>query len=473
MSKEFKLYIYIYQQILQDIYSYKYSYGAYLPNLTALCEQYQVGRNTMRTALQKLDADGFLHCEKGRCPRVTLDMEQLENNAHFCGMLVGKKQAIHEVFDALKDLMPTCISMALKQTSDADIEELRQEVRALRLEELDVLRTYDCLMELYVRVLSKLQNTYIVDLFQQMMGFVYVPMKVSDQNEDRIRRSSRVIKMSIEKIMMLILDENDFMMKKAIQVFCDSQKKRALHYVERITKHYEMQQVMEFQWISNRHLEHLYLQVAGRVLEDIYSGVFADGMLPSLEQMGKRYATSQRTIRRCVQFLKELSIIETKNGAKARIVLQEEATLLQHPQMQLIVWHYCQCLELLLFITKAKLTAVLKQLNKQEWLDLQQKLEDRASFTLDPLLELLQQKVNPCLNIILKEVHSSLLWKTLLEDVLKRQGNTHIFQENIDSFMTAVHKKDIRRMNKEVELLLQRSIEILKQKENTIVRKES
>lgn len=69
MEQEATLYRQISRQLLQDIYKGTYPYGTKLPSLQALCEQFGVGRNTIRAALALLEKDGALQREKGElCP---------------------------------------------------------------------------------------------------------------------------------------------------------------------------------------------------------------------------------------------------------------------------------------------------------------------------------------------------------------------------------------------------------------------
>ena len=54
MEQEATLYRQISRQLLQDIYKGTYPYGTKMPSLQALCEQFGVGRNTIRAALALL-----------------------------------------------------------------------------------------------------------------------------------------------------------------------------------------------------------------------------------------------------------------------------------------------------------------------------------------------------------------------------------------------------------------------------------
>lgn len=65
MENDKKLYMYVYRMILNDIYNGRYTFESKLPPLVTLCEQYGVGRNTMRSALLELSKDGYISLKKG------------------------------------------------------------------------------------------------------------------------------------------------------------------------------------------------------------------------------------------------------------------------------------------------------------------------------------------------------------------------------------------------------------------------
>lgn len=125
MEQEATLYRQIQRQILQDIYKGTYPYGTKLPSLQTLCEQFGVGRNTIRAALALLEKDGALQRIKGSCARVSLDIQHLENNRYFLYRMACSRNGIAHVYDALGILMPVAIHAALQHADAKHLEELQ------------------------------------------------------------------------------------------------------------------------------------------------------------------------------------------------------------------------------------------------------------------------------------------------------------------------------------------------------------
>ncbi|MEG1732172.1 MAG: winged helix-turn-helix domain-containing protein, partial [Longicatena sp.] len=70
MNENNTLYNQVYQHILNDIYNGKYNFHDKIPTLEQLGVKYGVGRNTLRSALQLLESNGFIQTEKGANARV-------------------------------------------------------------------------------------------------------------------------------------------------------------------------------------------------------------------------------------------------------------------------------------------------------------------------------------------------------------------------------------------------------------------
>lgn len=135
MEQEATLYRQISRQLLQDIYKGTYPYGTKLPSLQALCEQFGVGRNTIRAALALLEKDGALQREKGSCARVSLDIHHLEKNRYFLYRMACSRDGVAHVYDALGMLMPTAIHAALQHADAQHLEELQFGIRQLTQKE--------------------------------------------------------------------------------------------------------------------------------------------------------------------------------------------------------------------------------------------------------------------------------------------------------------------------------------------------
>ena len=269
MEQETTTYRQISRQLLQDIYKGTYPYGTKLPSLQALCEQFGVGRNTIRAALALLEKDGALQREKGSCARVSLDIHHLEKNRYFLYRMACSRDGVAHVYDALGMLMPTAIHAALQHADAQHLEELQFGIRQLTQKEHTLYELNEALQQLYLKVLGFLGNAYLLDLTKQLLDFLYLPYAKKENSEEALADNKVKLSETLAKILLVVMQNNPFMMKKTIRYFCETTKKDSMRYLERICKGIHPQEGIEFEWYTGREVSFLYMKTAGSIVKDI------------------------------------------------------------------------------------------------------------------------------------------------------------------------------------------------------------
>lgn len=457
MEQESTLYRQIARQLLQDIYKETYAYGTRLPSLQALCERFSAGRNTIRAALALLEADGVVHREKGSCARVRLDIHQLESNPHFLYRMACSKQGIAHAYDALGMLMPVAIQEALKQSDATQLEELQQGVRQLTQQEHTLYELNEALQQLYLKVLGFLHNPYLQDLVKQLLDFLYLPYAHHAHSEEVLADNKVKLSDTLARILLFVVQNNPFMMKKTIRYFCDITKKNSNRYLNRVCAGITAQRVIEFEWYTGREVSYLYMQTAGYLLQDIAENCYPNGQLLNLEQLAKRYAVSLRTMRRTMKFMNDLNLVETVNGLGSRSVYscKQTAAYLQDAQVQALLEYYSCSLELLELVAKASLASCMERCPAKELYMIGEAVCTQQSLSPKLVLDILKHHENPCICNIVEQIETAMNGSMLIRTLLQRSPDAQT--------QTALASWKQQLKNKEIKKAVQLTLELLQE----------
>lgn len=455
MEQEATLYRQISRQLLQDIYKGTYPYGTKLPSLQALCEQFGVGRNTIRAALALLEKDGALQREKGSCARVSLDIHHLEKNRYFLYRMACSRDGVAHVYDALGMLMPTAIHAALQHADAQHLEELQFGIRQLTQKEHTLYELNEALQQLYLKVLGFLGNAYLLDLTKQLLDFLYLPYAKKENSEEALADNRVKLSETLAKILLFVMQNNPFMMKKTIHYFCETTKKDSMRYLERICKGIHPQEGIEFEWYTGREVSFLYMKTAGSIVKDIAENRYPDGQLLNLEQLSERYAVSLRTIRRTIKFLNDLQLVETRNGLGSRIVYssQQKISSQQQEQLHPLLDYYICMLELTELLAKATLSVCMERCTWKELEGLAKEIQEKKRLSPESVLFIIKHHENPCICNIAEQLEEAVSGSMLIRTLFGHEADEQT-QQDMKSLCQTLRNRERRRAIQLMQSLL-------------------
>ena len=423
MEQEATLYRQISRQLLQDIYKGTYPYGTKLPSLQALCEQFGVGRNTIRAALALLEKDGALQREKGSCARVSLDIHHLEKNRYFLYRMACSRDGVAHVYDALGMLMPTAIHAALQHADAQHLEELQFGIRQLTQKEHTLYELNEALQQLYLKVLGFLGNAYLLDLTKQLLDFLYLPYAKKENSEEALADNKVKLSETLAKILLFVMQNNPFMMKKTIRYFCE--------------------------------VSFLYMKTAGSIVKDIAENRYPDGHLLNLEQLSERYAVSLRTMRRTMKFLNDLQLVETRNGLGSRIVYssQQKISAQQQEQLHPLLDYYICMLELTELLAKATLSVCMERCTWKELEGLAKEIQEKKRLSPESVLFIIKHHQNPCICNIAEQLEEAVCGSMLIRTLFGHEADEQT-QQDMKSLCQTLRNRERRRAIQLMQSLL-------------------
>lgn len=453
MEREKTLYMYVYEQILMDIYRGKYKDQDKLPSLAQLCEQYEVGRNTLRTAIHQLEIEGYVISEKGTHARVCFNREKVDDNIRYCTSLAARRQSIRDVYDTLAILMPHVITASLRNASDAEITNLKEKIQAIRNDEsiTDEDKLNEHLLNIYLYALSFLHNEVLAQLFQMMMQYMFMPLSDKTRQGEKFSESIQQIKDTISRLLTLVMTGNERMLRVSIRLFCKQYKKVTDGYIGRICKDIEVVTPQDFQWISNRDQEYRYMQVITSIIRDIDQGLLKDGeLLPPMAVMAEKYRVSLRTMRKVNEVLNEFGVVSTRNGVGTRVTMSffhEQENLAANETLKKFLRQYCESLEVLYYLLKGCLKTKLMHASEEEYRYLAEEYESSSTFSLQPILDFVKKGDNSCTRIIVEELEKSVSWNLFMK-VLKEQDPVSDLDALHKNILRALRKRNPRKVTK-------------------------
>ena len=453
MEQEKTLYEYVYRMILHTIHNGKYRYNEELPSLNTLCKAYGVGRNTMRTALQNLQSHGYVVLEKGSPAKVLFDINDFDNNVQYRQTMLDSYQMIYDVFTVIEWIMPDISVICMRNASKEQIKGLEEKVIALSQRQLvNEIDVYEYLYDLYLYVLSFLDNPILNDLFLTLMNSLTLPLVQNEEEHKKLTNNFDAMKKTFTIALRFVLKGNDFMLRKLIYALCKGIKNITLSYTKRLTQGMTIKEKAKFSWVSNRSQEYLYTRVVTDIMNDIKTGIYHNGdLLPSLAKLATLYEVSERTSRKAVKKLNEFHIVNTINGIGSRIQLDDQTIkdFMKSADDHMLngLQHYRHSLQLLDLFAGFIFPHVQNQFNKERCQSLADKIGELDVFTFDEYFQLLFTEENDCLRVIYEELNKPMNWNLIACIMADKQEMINEIKALQPLYCEHLRKRHFHKMN--------------------------
>lgn len=459
------LYMYVYRMILSDIYNGKYQFQDKLPTLLELCEMYNVGRNTVRSALLELQNDGYVMMQKGVQATVRFQLNNFENQLQYKQTIRDSKQMIADIFQTMEYLLPDISVVCLSRMTPDQFLELESKVNQFSIDyiknEKEMIQE---LYNIYLYAFSILNNHLLIDLFVTFMSSIYQPLIDTEEAHSELKRNIKMIQRTLKFLLKFANSHNDFMVKYIIAVMCRTNARIALKYVDELCEDMDVQHEKQFVWVCYRNQDYLYVKVVLKVLEAIQRHIYIEGTtLPSIAKLSENYDVSEKTVRKALEVLREYCVIETINGVGSKVIVNEQydkSLLFNSSSFQDNIKIFSQSLELILLIMPIMIPKVFSDVSHQDLLRVKVKTESDSLLTLEHFYDFVASKCNPCLQTIFDELKKPMGWNIFVGRVV--HYTSYNLKDNQEEFFHAILAKDTSRLCQIVELIFASSLKTLK-----------
>lgn len=418
METDKRLYMYVYRMILNDIYNCRYTYKMKLPSLLDLCEEYDVGRNTMRSALLELNKNGYIELKKGVQATVVFNIKDEKGFTEYKQELVNRKSMLQDAYDTLDLILPDIVTKCLAKATPEHIAELNSKVDAFSIE---YLKNGNDILSIYLYAFSILNNPLLNDIFITIMHSVNPAIKTESEDTLKLQQSLKMLK-TMMKTILRFSKKNDYIIKKAISKMCKSSSKTGMEYIDNLCLGMTVTKEREFIWIGNRNLDYLYLKVVSSILRKIHYRSYQKGTkLPSIQKISEEYEVSEKTTRKALDVLREFKVIETINGVGSIVTINDilnNKQVIHNSDIMCYIEQYFYSVELLSLITGCIAPKVLKKASHTDLIEIKNAIEDTEVFTIEPLTDYIFSKSNQCIMVIYKELIKIMAWSIFVNQFI-------------------------------------------------------
>lgn len=284
-----------------------YRYGEQLSSVSKISSSFQLGRNTVRAALAKLEDKGYIVTEERKVARVVYQGTEADFEEYAARYFVPRREGILDFSRAGKLLILPLWEAGLHNLD-------RKALLAVGTGQGSVISDARPMpINLYVDVLRTLDNNLLLTFYWQCLryvSFLYPSKKISDTKADGE----------------VLLQENQLeSLSLRFERLYGCAEEKILDFIQRAEKKYHLEDVPQipFQWIIYRQRPQVRYTLASRVIREILGGRYPAGsFLPSLPKMAEEYQVSQSTVRRTLAVLESLGVTRSYMGVGTKVCME-------------------------------------------------------------------------------------------------------------------------------------------------------
>lgn len=414
MKKDGTRYHRVYCDIITGIYCGKWEKGDVLPNLDTLCEQYDVGRNTVRAALCLLEENGYIVRRQRKQPEVCFDWEDENLRGKYLAELAARQRSIDDVFCYLTIAMPEMFAQIILQISDEQRKEIIDmlDVYIVGLKTCSEKEMADGLIQIYMKVIFYTDNKLMENLFYSLYYFIQVPLESKTRGNLKFKAAAAMIKYMLKNFRYKVETKNVTDLKEQIRFFCKSLRSNTNTYLKRVCRGVSAAQEQQYTWIPYDNKEYLLLaiDIVNKINQGCYRG---NDILPSYAQIAKAGEVSEKTARSAVKILNDWGIVTTVNGVGSRVNEfgeKERAALKENKVIEGNIRKLAEALQIFVFTCKPVTEYALSTKTQEEF----EQLDEEISYE-EVMRFLFITNASPAISAIYRQLGQLLKWGSLLE----------------------------------------------------------
>ena len=410
-----------------------YRYGERLSSVPQICAAFRLGLNTVLSALDKLEKNGYIETEERKTARVIYQGSEEVFRENAAKYFVPRKEGIIDFQYAGEFLF---LPMWKIGTPVVELDVLNS---AFGNGKNKGKVTISPPVKLYFDILRVFDNELLINLYWQCLR--YLKFLYPQRNEKRPVYAVEG-RLSQEQI-------ND--MKQDFDDYFTSMQDEVLDFIETAREEYHLENVKQipFSWIICRRRPQVRYTLASEIIREIlWEDYPVDSYLPSLPKMAERYGVSLSTVRRTLDVLNSLGVTRTYMGIGTKVCLEPvDIKILEIPEIRENLKMHGEGMQILALtvsgVTLFTLEAA-EEKKKGEFLQRIRQLHGKTSSILciDVLLSFISSE---CPSSIIRECYEKLrelaAWGYIFSAVMMENGELN---SSLDEFI-ALLEEDLQK----------------------------
>ena len=344
----------IYEFFLMRFRLQYYNYGDTLPSIDMLCREFSVSPQTVKTALRRLRAEGFIDMHNGRSTRVLF--QQTKEGLHETALeyFSVRQSAYSDLFKTSEMIFTPLLVEGFRRISQEELEGLSLYVQGGRADDV---------LKFFCYVLQKLENPLAMNLYWEtsmFLGLLFIGEKLIANLPSPLE-----IYEEFKKILSSGQKQDWSHLSDAIVRYQRGSTEVALECISRYLPSAREQDQIPFTWRIYYERPQVCYSLSMRLLHEIYIGEYREEKyLPSYEKMAAKYNVSVSTVRRMIRVVTQMGALEPVNGVGIRILSVGESQStpdFTSPAVRRNVALFFQAFELLIYSSEKVVPATFRE----------------------------------------------------------------------------------------------------------------
>lgn len=359
----------VYEYFLERIQFRYYKYGDYLPSIDTLCREFSVSALTVKIALQRLRAEGYIDMRNGRSTKVIFQQTPEEARVRADRYYSLRIKSFQDLYQTTKVIIMPLLLECFRRMDNEDLSYLR------RLSDGD---NADDILQFFCFVFQKMDNPLVMNLYWETSVF-WGPLFVK-QEEDTYLSDMNLLHREMKKCILLAKEKNWTLLAEETKRFRLDSVGSAVSHLEQIVSPAKKERQIPFVWRIYRDRPQICYSLVSLLLHEIYMGRYrGKDFLPSYDKMAEEYQVSVSTVRRTIKLLNQMGAVRTINGKGTKVLGSGEPCNilnLDNPAIRRNLAFFVQSFELLLYSCDTVMGDYLAVITSEEKRELIRQLED-------------------------------------------------------------------------------------------------
>lgn len=293
-----------------------YKYGDQLKSVSQLCASFGLARNTVQTALNKLEEKGYIRTEQRRMARVIYQGNPKIFKENVEKYFVPRRDGLRDINQWGQFLFSPIWEKGIKNIEQSPPDSMYGKQDLMMFEAT----------KLYYDALDTLNNRLMSSLYWQLLRYLNYFYPDEEYETDNCLEDGRFS----------IVKANE--MKQKMDSYYSGIYSQVENFVDSIYRTYHPEDVEQipFTWTIYRKRPQVRYTLASTILREILWGVYPLGSyLPSLPQMAEQYQVSLITVRRTLDVLHTFGVTNTYKGVGTQVCLEPiDPNILSTPEIR-------------------------------------------------------------------------------------------------------------------------------------------
>ncbi|MCJ7835172.1 GntR family transcriptional regulator [Cuneatibacter sp. NSJ-177] len=283
-----------------------YSYRERLPSIPQICGIFQMAPATVRSALALLEKEGYIQVDARRAAQVIYQASPSRFRENAAKYFVPREAGILDLAQSGLLLFEPLWEEGLRRWGEKEWKMLRDGIQKPSQGAVSMPVLF------YLLALGTFRNRLLLNLYWETIRYIRFPYLADEEKE---KAAGLILKEGSK-------DEIISMLREKFELSYGEAAGSLFRFIRKARSEFslETEKPVPFRWNIYRRRPQLRDNLAARIVREIIDGKYSlIGYLPSLPKMAEQYGVAVNTVRRTMNVLEGLGLVEARQGKGYRI----------------------------------------------------------------------------------------------------------------------------------------------------------